>query len=111
LRALDRLDVTVTGVIGDLPANTHLDFTGLLSLSAITAILGPEALQQWNRSTDYYSYFLLREGADVTSIENGIGDFVERHMGADARALSTLPIMNIRDIHLHSRMDEEWREP
>src|SRR5690606_27436591 len=56
-------------------------------------------------------YFLLEEDADVESIRNGIPAFMERHMGEEASTASTLPIMNIRDIHLHSRMDEEWKDP
>src|SRR5690606_28556784 len=73
LRARDAYDVRVTGVIADLPANTHLDFSGLLSLQAL-ALSNPAALQQWNSSTDYYTYFLLDEGASVEDIRNGIPD-------------------------------------
>jgi putative ABC transport system permease protein len=104
------LDLAVTGVIRDLPANTHLDFSGLLSTSAIQAI-NPAMLQQWNVSTDFHTYILLREGADIASVASGIPAFLDRHAGENASAFSTLPIMNIRDIHLHSRMDEEWKDP
>src|SRR5690606_6985334 len=110
LRARDAYDVRVTGVIADLPANTHLDFSGMLSLQALVLANGPAALQQWNSSTDYHTYFLLDEGASVEDIRNGIPDFMDRHMGEGASSASTLPIMNIRDIHLHSQMDEEWKE-
>ncbi|HHX83377.1 MAG TPA: ABC transporter permease, partial [Pseudomonadaceae bacterium] len=110
LRAMDAYDVRVTGVIADLPANTHLDFSGLLSLQALVLANGPAVLEQWNSSTDYHTYFLLREGVSVESIRSGIPDFMERHMGEGASQFSTLPIMNIRDIHLHSEMDEEWKE-
>lgn len=103
-----KFELTVTGVIRDLPANTHLDFSGLMSISALQAV-NPEMLQQWNQSTDYYTYFLLREGADVAAVEGGIAAFLDRH-AENASAYSTLPIMNIRDIHLRSRMDEEWKD-
>jgi putative ABC transport system permease protein len=111
LRAMDRFDVTVTGVIADLPANTHMDFSALLSINALPLALGPQFLQNWNSNTDFHSYFLLREGADIAGIENGIPGFLDRHIGENASALSTLPIMNIRDIHLRSRMDEEMKAP
>ncbi|MES2625621.1 MAG: ABC transporter permease [Pseudomonadota bacterium] len=109
LRAMDRFDVTVTGVISNLPDNTHLDFSGLLSMNALPLAFGADFLENWNSSTDFYTYFRVREGADVTNIEKGIAGFLDRHIGADASKFSTLPIMNIRDIHLHSRMDEEWK--
>ncbi|HEY0962475.1 MAG TPA: ABC transporter permease [Pseudomonadales bacterium] len=111
LRANNSQDLVVSGVIRDLPANTHLDFTGLVSINALTAAFGPDFLANWNASTDYYTYFLLREGANVADIERGIPDFLDRHVGDDASTFSTMPVMNVRDIHLHSRMDEEWKDP
>jgi putative ABC transport system permease protein len=104
------LELTVTGVVRDLPANTHLDFSGLLSMSSLESI-NPAMFEQWNSSTDFYTYILLREGADITTVASGIPAFLDRHAGENASKLSTLPLMNIRDIHLRSRMDEEWKDP
>ncbi len=48
------VNCTVTGVIGDLPLNTDLKFTALLSSS----VNGSEDLMAWN---DYYSYILVNK--------------------------------------------------
>src|SRR5690606_20261988 len=45
LRAMDRFEVRVTGVIADLPSNTHLDLSGLLSLQGLALAYGPQMLQ------------------------------------------------------------------
>ncbi|MDY6981805.1 MAG: ABC transporter permease [Pseudomonadota bacterium] len=111
LRANNSMELVVSGVIRDLPANTHLDFSGLVSINATIAAFGPNFLSNWNASTDYYTYILLRDGTNPASIESGIPAFIDRHMAENASALSTMRLMNVRDIHLHSRMDEEWKDP
>jgi putative ABC transport system permease protein len=109
LQALNDYEVIVTGVIRDLPTNTHLDFSGLLSINAMPIVLGPQALEQWNSNTDFHTYLLLRAGTDIADVANGIPAFLDRHAGENLSKLSTLPLMAIRDIHLQSRMDEEWK--
>ena len=57
------LTLTVSGVIADLPDNTHLDFGMLIPFRKVTDMFGPEALtsmSDWN----YLSYVHLRENAD-----------------------------------------------
>jgi putative ABC transport system permease protein len=110
LRVMDRADVTVTGVIRDLPINTHLSVSGLVSLNAVTAAFGPAFLENWNSSTDFFTYFRLRDGADVASIAAAMPAFLTRHAGGEiASERSGMQILNIRDIHLRSDRDEEWQ--
>jgi putative ABC transport system permease protein len=101
--------LTVTGVIADLPQNTHLDFDALGSLTTLAALFGPEMLERWNALTDFHTYFLLREGVPIESIESRIPAFIERRIAPDATASSGMTVMNIRDIHNRSTRDEEWK--
>src|SRR5690606_36461937 len=72
LRMMQRADVRVTGVIKDLPSNTHLDLSGLISLNTLVAGFGPTFLQNWNASTDFHSYLLLRSPADAGLLQSSL---------------------------------------
>jgi putative ABC transport system permease protein len=105
-------DLRVTGVMRDLPRNTHVDITGLVSLVTITeGANGNPFAQNWNNNTDFHTYVLLREGATTAAIEARVPEFLERYAGEGVSQLSTLRFMNIRDIHLRSDRDEEWKQP
>jgi putative ABC transport system permease protein len=101
----------VTGVIRDLPGNTHLRFSGLISVSSLASVYGPQMLEQWNRMTDFHTYFLLRPDASVDSVAEGMADFMTRHIAEDATTFSGMTLMKIGDIHLRSSRDEEWQPP
>src|SRR5690606_34481012 len=55
LRLSRQTDVQVTGVIADLPANTHLDLSGVIALSTLVVGFGPNFLQNWSSGTDFHS--------------------------------------------------------
>lgn len=104
----DAFDLRVTGVIEDIPKNTHLSLSGMVSMSTAAQAGGPAFGQSWTGFTDYYTYFLLREGEGIEQIQEAIPDFLDRHISTDASTNATMRIMNIGDIHLYSDRDEEW---
>ncbi|HEX5047953.1 MAG TPA: ABC transporter permease [Gammaproteobacteria bacterium] len=100
----NRIAVTVTGVIRDLPPNTHLSFDALGSMKAL-----PDSVSAaWNGNTDFHTYFSLRAGANIRAIEQRIPEFMNKRIAADASTWSGMTIMNVRDIHVRSTRDEEW---
>jgi putative ABC transport system permease protein len=101
----NRTPVTVTGVIRDLPPSTHLSFDALGSMKA----LPDDMLAGWNNNTDFHTYFLLRAGASLATVEARIPDFLNRRIAPDTSARSGMTIMNVRDIHVRSTRDEEWQ--
>jgi putative ABC transport system permease protein len=103
------IELRVTGVIADLPDTTHLSLSGMVSMPTLVANFGQRVVEQWNSNTDFYTYVLLRDGLSIDSVQSKFADFLTRHVGADMAKLSTLVPMNIRDIHLHSTRDEEWK--
>jgi putative ABC transport system permease protein len=96
----------VTGVIGDLPDNTHLSFSLLMSQV-------PFFLQQWGQ-TCFHTYALLADGADVGEIQAQAGEFFERHLPEDVGALidgASFTVQPVTDIHLRSRRQSEMSPP
>jgi len=105
----NRQDVTVTGVIRDLPANTHLAFDALAPIEALPR--WPNYMESWDNNTDFHTYFELKAGASVEAIESRLPEFMKRHFIESSAAASGMSIMNVRDIHVRSVRDEEWKPP
>lgn len=74
----------VTGVVRDLPANSHLKYDALLSAATIAQEIGAERFNSmepinfWNIGV--YTYVLLNEGASIQSIHDKFGSFYEKYM-------------------------------
>ena len=66
----------VTGVVKDVPSNSHFHFDFLGSLSSYN----DSRSQNWI-SNNYYTYILLRKGTDVKLVDKQLKDLVENHVG------------------------------
>ncbi|MCD4664819.1 MAG: ABC transporter permease [Bacteroidales bacterium] len=64
----------ITGVIDDVPHNTHLHFDMILSMNSWEASL----TNDWNFNA-FFTYFLLKENSDIKDIENNLHEFVKKH--------------------------------
>jgi putative ABC transport system permease protein len=91
--------VAVTGVIRDLPDNTHLRFDMLLAMGYLSAVNGNELLESPSDAS-YFTYVMLRPGAGIDAVRSGSKAFLARHRGEDFAKLGTLEIMPIAAIHL-----------
>jgi putative ABC transport system permease protein len=107
----NRRDLTVTGVMRDLPENTHLSFDLLAPMADLANVAGPRLMEDWNSNTDFHTYFELRESASIEAVERRIPEFVKRHFTPEVAASSGMSIINVRDIHVRSTRDEEWKPP
>jgi putative ABC transport system permease protein len=89
---------TVTGVMEDVPPNSHFTFDGLLSMSSLRA-RRPNIFEEWGY-VDFYTYFLLAEGADISSLQAKVPEFLKRHNPNKGYTLSFEPMT---DAYLHSQ--------
>ena len=79
---LDTLLIEITGVIDDVPENSHLQFDLLLSIATFTA-QRPSFDTQFG-SNYLVTYVLARPGADMAALEKEMPDFLLRCMPPDA---------------------------
>jgi putative ABC transport system permease protein len=97
-------DFTVTGVLRDLPRNSHLDFGMLVSLSTLDAF--PElqqALQSWNPSGfGAATYVVLDRDMQRVAVEAKLADFSIKYRGPEVSASRALYLQPLRDIHFYS---------
>lgn len=93
---------TVTGVLRNIPHNSHLDFDLLMSQSTLDRFENVRGwLTTWN-NTIVITYVLLNNPAANTGVETKLGDFIARHREAEASRQSRFYLQPISDIHFGS---------
>jgi len=94
------IDLKVTGVFEDYPANSHIRFEFILPLAL-------SKMWNWNLNTWEYNnirtYVQLHEGTPVKSVDSKISDVVERHRPQDQRPLSLQPVTRLHLNPYHGR--------
>jgi len=100
----DTLTLTVTGVIQNVPANSHFQFDAVMSRSTITRMTNNQPEDNWFNN-GYYSYILLPKGYDISELEAKIPAFLDKEMGADRRESGPwydFIFQPLPSIHLHA---------
>ncbi len=100
----DRYDVKITGIVKEIPDNSHIQFDFLLSLDSIETLRNDkEFLTYWNRAREYYTYIELHEEVDPEEFVAKLPKFVRSHMvGEGLMEDLFLSLQPLKDIHLRS---------
>ena len=102
-------DFKVTGIMRDLPANTHMRVDMFTSYSSL-ATIGSYYRENWEVHDNFYTYIRLRENADPVDLEARFPDFLERYAGDRYRESGVVlrpSLQPLVDIHLHSHRESE----
>lgn len=81
LRFDNRIDLTVTGIIKDPPANTQLRYDGLISYSTIPGLESQEAMQDWT-GLQSMCFVLLRQGASADQLTGALRGISKKYLPA-----------------------------
>ena len=91
----------ITGVIKDMPQNSHLQFSGIRSLGTIQD-------KEW-KNFYLYTYILLRKNADVQAFDKTLNAFAKENIGNDMHAPDyRIELQPFTAIHLHSNLQYEF---
>ena len=101
---VDNTDYQITGVMVNIPGNTHFRFDFLASFSSLVELHGRDRVFSWNRWS-YRTYVLLHGQADPVSLENKLVDFLKRNYSDDAT--QTLCLQPVSDIHFYTKANFE----
>jgi putative ABC transport system permease protein len=102
----------VKAVIRDIPANSHLKFHILCNYNKyiqLTKKAGKDAQNSWTWS-DYYTYVLLKNGADAQGLAAKFPSFAQKYLGDQMKQkgiVVSFDLQPVKDIHLHSKYDYE----
>jgi putative ABC transport system permease protein len=82
---------TITGVVQNIPANSHFKFDMLGSLNS----LGNSRSMEW-LSHNYYTYIVLKEGIKKTSMEAKLPEVVLKYVGPQLKKYIGITIEDFR---------------
>jgi putative ABC transport system permease protein len=97
-------NLEVTGVLEDVPANTHFQFDFLVSFSTLKQYYATWPGWYWNPC---WTYLLLREADDVQMLTAKMPAFVKKYFPEEIINDVTLQFFPLTDIHLKSSHDYE----
>lgn len=107
-------DFVVKAVLKKLPQNSHIQFGILFNFDKYIQLVeagGGRIRDNWGWS-DYYTYILLKPGADIQALRSKMPSFAQRYKGADMKATNytmQFYLQPLQEIHLKSHYDYELR--
>jgi len=117
LRLENQWDQTITGVIRDIPENTHLSADLIVSIEKAWDVLGFNYENNWSYP-NFHTYIKLDDSAEITQVAEQLGTLVStlvEDSNASRFGISSssfgLTYYNIRDIHLESVHAREFKDP
>jgi putative ABC transport system permease protein len=103
LRINNEEDYKVTGIMNDVPSNSHFTFDFLISMASHRHPQRDSWIQ-WNQ---FYTYFLLREGTDPKAVAENIKPILRKNMEAETADNYSPFLQPLTDIHLYSHLFRE----
>ena len=101
-----QFDFAVTGVVKNLPDNSHFKFDFLAKMES--------SQNSWNamHGQDWYyvgswTYLLIPDKQAAANLEQKLPGFVQRHFPEELQSATTLTLQPMTAIHLHSNMEQE----
>lgn len=97
----------ISGVLEDVPANSHLEFDLLASVESISAFRGGEenAFGSWGNNW-VKLYVMLNKEHNIEDFNKKIEHYLKEYQGEESlNQLHTKPLL---DIHLHSDLADEY---
>ena len=101
--------LTVTGVMKNMPANTHFQADFFISLASGYEEYGHWSREEWD-SFFFYTYIMLGDGQSPADLEAKLLGFVDRHVGEQLQVRGgryAFSLQPVTDIHLYSHLENE----
>jgi putative ABC transport system permease protein len=104
----ENVDLTITGVISNVPRNSHFVFDMLCSFET-HAQNNRKNMVNW-LSLNYYTYIMVQKGSDPKTLEQKLPDMITSNAGNILKAVKgelKLSLQPLTSIHLFSRLEQE----
>ena len=96
----------VTGVIEDVPEQSHFLFDFIGSMASVKAVYGGRLPKTWVWNP-CWTYLVLGDGVKPQTLESKFPEFIEKYFYDAEKGNITLYLQKLTDIHLNSRLDYE----
>jgi putative ABC transport system permease protein len=100
----------VTGVVENIPRNSHFRPDFLASFSTLKLKASGNITSDLVSNVDYYTYLLLREGTDYKTLEKKFTLFVDKYLTAFLKTVggnASYGLQPLTGIYLHSNTEAE----
>src|SRR6187431_1725986 len=98
-------DYKVTGVFTEAPNPSHIDAGFILSAGSASSDAFFDRQNDLASNNMFYTYFLLKPGADAKKLEAKFPAFIDKHAGADLKAMGFYKkqfLTAVKDVHLYA---------
>lgn len=106
LRLNNTIDLKVTGIINEMPANSHFVADAFATFSSLDQSLGERRLNHWGWM-DHYTYVLLTPESTAGQLQARFPEFLKAHAPEWVPERETLFLQPLKSIHLHSDLKDE----
>jgi len=94
-------DFLITGIMQDIPRNSHLDFDFVASYSSLPAMLGEAFMtRHWDSPT--WTYVMLRKGVSPQSIDSRLSEFSDKFVDKWSFSSVTHRLLPLEKIYFES---------
>jgi putative ABC transport system permease protein len=97
-------DLTVTGIIEDIPHAAHLRFDFLISLPTLQLVMGDHIDERWDMPV-FYTYLLAKAGTVTGQLETAVGQLAKKNV---TEATASTALQPLTRIHLYSDLKGEF---
>jgi putative ABC transport system permease protein len=102
---MDNENYTVTGVMGNVPENSHFTFDMLISFTTFSSKNKEAGENAWFWNS-FHTYLILAEGSNIKELRAKVPAFIEKYIGKQAREYkmfySDLPLQPLTGIYLEA---------
>ncbi len=106
LRLNNLIDLKITGIINEMPANSHFVGDAFVTFSSLDQLLGEKRINHWGWM-DHYTYVLLTPGSSPEQLQAKFPDFIKTNAPEWVPEKEKLFLQPLTSIHLHSDRKDE----
>ncbi|MCP5104235.1 MAG: FtsX-like permease family protein, partial [bacterium] len=99
-----KFDFKVTGILENVPDNSHFTFDFLVPMDNVEDVLGWKPHWYW---PPMYTYILLPGNYPASRLEDQFPGFLGKHIGKWAKGMRKLRLQPLTSIYLHSNLESE----
>jgi len=106
IRFETNLQLKVTGIIEDVPDQSHFRFDFLGSMSSLRKVFGGNLPKTWVWNP-CWTYILLNKNVNPEQLETHFPEFIEKYFYDAEKDNISMYLQSLKDIHLKSKLDYE----
>jgi putative ABC transport system permease protein len=99
----NKLELEIVGLLKDVPAASHIQYTMIISLSSFTKDFFGWPVDKWGLNSAGFSYLVLPENMSTDDITKRFKPFVQKYYEKDEAERNTYLLQPLSEIHFDTR--------